>query len=68
MCVVSDHQAMSSHGATSTHYSVGGGNHEVSPPVFGVVASWIQNLLMKQPDSSSTDAIQSGSFEFDHRP
>jgi hypothetical protein len=38
---------MQAHAAGSTHFQVGGGNHDVTPAVFGVVASWVQNLLRK---------------------
>ena len=33
------------HGANSAHFGVGGSTHEVSPAAFGVVASWVENLL-----------------------
>lgn len=39
------HQAMLAHAGNSTHFVVGGAQHAVSPPVFGVVASWIKALV-----------------------
>ena len=39
------HETMLSHGALSTHYAVGGSNHNTNPAIFGVVASWVLNLL-----------------------
>ena len=38
-------QTMLRHGANSAHFGVGGSTHEVSPAAFGVVASWVDNLL-----------------------
>jgi PKHD-type hydroxylase len=39
------HQTMLAHGATSTHFAVGGQNHPVNPATFGVVASWVRNAF-----------------------
>ena len=36
------HQEMRAHNGNSTHFVVGGMNHGMSPPVFGVMASWIR--------------------------
>jgi hypothetical protein len=36
------HETMLAHAAGSTHFVVGGAQHAISPPVFGVVASWVQ--------------------------
>ena len=43
------HAAMVKNKAESTHFRVGGANHNLSPPVFGVVASWIQDVLSPPP-------------------
>jgi hypothetical protein len=42
------HQAMVDHGGTSTYFAAGGSAHTVSPAAFGVMASWIENLLGSQ--------------------
>jgi hypothetical protein len=39
------HETMLANGATSTHFAVGGSNHNTNPAIFGVVASWVLNLL-----------------------
>jgi hypothetical protein len=39
------HETMLRHNASSAFASIGGSVHEVSPAAFGVIASWIFNLL-----------------------
>ena len=39
------HAELVAHGATSTHFAVGGDNHPVNPAIFGVVASFVLDLL-----------------------
>ena len=39
------HEALVANGAISTHFAVGGANHNTSPALFGVVASWVLNLI-----------------------
>eukprot|EP01047_Picozoa_sp_COSAG01_P032036 COSAG01_NODE_2299_length_7961_cov_97.150979_5_plen_123_part_00 len=43
------HETMLRHNASSAFASIGGSVHEVSPAAFGVIASWIFNLLGERP-------------------
>ena len=40
------HETMLSYGADSTHFILSGAQHAVSPPLFGVVASWLKALAL----------------------
>ena len=53
------HEAMTANGAISTHFAVGGANHNTNPAIFGVVASWVLNLmgLLSQPDGETAVTI-----------
>ena len=37
---------MLAHGGNSAFLALGGSTHEVSPAAYGVVASWVANLLV----------------------
>lgn len=47
------HHALSSHGGVSTYFAVGGQNHPISPAIYGVVASWVLNLLGAKTDGNN---------------
>eukprot|EP01052_Picozoa_sp_SAG31_P016862 SAG31_NODE_1133_length_9745_cov_5.676343_2_plen_425_part_00 len=49
------HETMVAHGAKSVYFQVGGSNHATSPAVFGVVASWVFNLLGLDSDVMTMD-------------
>ena len=49
------HQTMLHHGGSSALFLLGGSTHEVSPAAFGVVASWIYNLLGSHRVSRATE-------------
>ena len=39
------HQTMLNHGGISAYLALGGSTHEISPAAFGVLASWIRELI-----------------------